>query len=598
MKINKRLRKAFTLVELVVVIAIIAILSTVSVVTYFGITNSAKKSVDDTLITELNKCLQLDETINGKPNTPSEALEVVEENGFTVEKMTPTQDKKEIVWHQTTNKFELVDEIKVQSRIKNAEGTTNISTWRFLSEYTSNGGYSIYLKDADFSGEALTLNITTGLDVGKNTEDFNITYESTSGNEVTIRTNGGILSVNTSSDNINYYGKSNKVNINTTKENNFVSFADIGEIELTSGNVRIEEGKIDTIRVVTVSTENVSVEVKEKASVNAVAAIDESVASNLTDIVKVPASSNTSIITTKVGHLPPFAVSGLGTKEMPYIWNGTGANGEKLTGYNPDGTIKKNDVLAYWVSRYADAMDLYIKLGCDVLGTSTSNYIFQVQKSGKLHFDLAGHTMNVATQKAVFFVYGSDKNMTANLTINDSVGTGKVIYNGLSTGSLGVSLVRAYSASKENATSKVTINGGTFETASTKSKYASPVVLAYGTKDKKNVSGIVDITINNGTFLSSVCADGSGNSTVLMASDNEKSKITINNGYFETAGTFANRQYVLNAQDNFEDSIIVNGGTYKNYIPGQTDTGSTDKIIVSGTVVDNEDYTWTVTKNN
>ena len=80
MKINKRLRKAFTLVELVVVIAIIAILSTVSVVTYFGITNSAKKSVDDTLIAELNKCLQLDETINGKPNTPSEALEVVEEN--------------------------------------------------------------------------------------------------------------------------------------------------------------------------------------------------------------------------------------------------------------------------------------------------------------------------------------------------------------------------------------------------------------------------------------------------------------------------------------------------------------------------------------
>ena len=207
MKINKRLRKAFTLVELVVVIAIIAILSTVSVVTYFGITNSAKKSVDDTLITELNKCLQLDETINGKPNTPSEALEVVEENGFTVEKMTPTQDKKEIVWHQTTNKFELVDEIIIQSKIKNAEGTTNISTWRFLSEYTSNGGYSIYLKDADFSGEALTLNITTGLDVGKNTEDFNITYESTSGNEVTIRTNGGTLTVDSAnSDNLQSKG--------------------------------------------------------------------------------------------------------------------------------------------------------------------------------------------------------------------------------------------------------------------------------------------------------------------------------------------------------------------------------------------------------
>lgn len=44
MKINKKFKKAFTLVELVVVIAVIAILSAVSVGAYFGITDSANSS--------------------------------------------------------------------------------------------------------------------------------------------------------------------------------------------------------------------------------------------------------------------------------------------------------------------------------------------------------------------------------------------------------------------------------------------------------------------------------------------------------------------------------------------------------------------------
>ena len=44
MKLIKKAKKGFTLIELVVVIAVIAILSAVSVVAYVGITNSAKKS--------------------------------------------------------------------------------------------------------------------------------------------------------------------------------------------------------------------------------------------------------------------------------------------------------------------------------------------------------------------------------------------------------------------------------------------------------------------------------------------------------------------------------------------------------------------------
>ena len=44
MKLFKKAKKGFTLVELVVVIAVIAILAAVSVGAYFGVTESAKNS--------------------------------------------------------------------------------------------------------------------------------------------------------------------------------------------------------------------------------------------------------------------------------------------------------------------------------------------------------------------------------------------------------------------------------------------------------------------------------------------------------------------------------------------------------------------------
>ena len=320
MKINKRLRKAFTLVELVVVIAIIAILSTVSVVTYFGITNSAKKSVDDTLIAELNKCLQLDETINGKPNTSSEALEVVEENGFTVEKMTPTQDKKEIVWHQTTNKFELVDEI--------TENTTDVTTWRFLSDYTDNHGYSVYLKEGN---EATSLDITTGLDVGKNYNVSTINYVGTdTAKSVSIRTNDNdtTLNINAIKDSVKHYEKVGKVNISSVAPNSYHEFGEVqGNIELNNGRVVMESGsKAASVKIVATASDVssgqkvVSVDNTAASTVSIVVqedvknAIDEKGGDN-----KLTVNSN-SVITDAdtIANMEKYD-GGLGTENSPYL---------------------------------------------------------------------------------------------------------------------------------------------------------------------------------------------------------------------------------------------------------------------------------------
>ena len=320
MKINKRLRKAFTLVELVVVIAIIAILSTVSVVTYFGITNSAKKSVDDTLIAELNKCLQLDETINGKPNTPSEALEVVEENGFTVEKMTPTQDKKEIVWHQTTNKFELVDEI--------TENTTDVTTWRFLSDYTDNHGYSVYLKEGN---EATSLDIITGLDVGTNYNVSTINYVGTdTAKSVSIRTNDNdtTLNINAIKDSVKHYEKVGKVNISSVAPNSYHEFGEVqGNIELNNGRVVMESGsKAASVKIVATASDVssgqkvVSVDNTAASTVSIVVqedvknAIDEKGGDN-----KLTVNSN-SVITDAdtIANMEKYD-GGLGTENSPYL---------------------------------------------------------------------------------------------------------------------------------------------------------------------------------------------------------------------------------------------------------------------------------------
>ena len=79
--------------------------------------------------------------------------------------------------------------------------------WRFLDNYADNNGYSVYLRDQDFSSN-LDLTITTGLDVGDNTEAFNITYNTTDAKTVSIRTNGGTLTVDSANSSVKHYGAS------------------------------------------------------------------------------------------------------------------------------------------------------------------------------------------------------------------------------------------------------------------------------------------------------------------------------------------------------------------------------------------------------
>ena len=90
MKLFKKAKKGFTLVELVVVIAVIAILAAVSVGAYFGVTESAKQSKADQEAKQLHTALML---------------------------IVNTPDNKDAAAWSNDNKFDVVNEKKLEAAI-------------------------------------------------------------------------------------------------------------------------------------------------------------------------------------------------------------------------------------------------------------------------------------------------------------------------------------------------------------------------------------------------------------------------------------------------------------------------------------------------
>ena len=263
----KKAKKGFTLVELVVVIAIIAVLSTVSVVGYFGFTKKANVSGDKALVSQLNTILKAKETETGsKPETATEAIGYVEEQGINVAKLKPLTSKYLIAWNSEANEFALLNESKELVTGK-LSSTANLN-WLIASSYsvTENTGYSVYLMP-DYKGDS-TLNITTGLDVGENTNVEVVNYsKTTEAKDVTIRTNGGTLNIDADSDSVDHYGANDLVNI---KAIDTASYHENGVVAY----VRIEAGHFvaeNTSKVINlnVATSNVTVTEESSATVMA-----------------------------------------------------------------------------------------------------------------------------------------------------------------------------------------------------------------------------------------------------------------------------------------------------------------------------------------
>ena len=244
MQFKKAIKKGFTLVELVVVIAVIAILAATSVGIYFGVTESAKKSNDQTVTNQMNKALMLDATLNGNPKSPSEALAVLEENGFDVTKMTPFQDGAYYLWDSTENKMILINKEGVVDFP--ADETVDGEKYEYFAFISSDeeiaskyAGYSYYLK----SGYTGTTEFSTSVDAGDNYFET-ITYKGNSTDQTSIiRTNGGKVVINDARDTINHYGQADEVYVQAVASNTYNLYGHVAYLEVAAGqHVVLQQG--------------------------------------------------------------------------------------------------------------------------------------------------------------------------------------------------------------------------------------------------------------------------------------------------------------------------------------------------------------------
>ena len=307
----KRLKRAFTIVELVIVIAVIAILAAVLIPTFTTLIDKANESNDIALVKNLNTALVSKEATD-EVNTMQDALDAAYEYGYTVDKLTPSSSG-DIVWDEVNNRFALIKDGEVVF----GEGTvsTGASLWRIAKDTKDfSATYSNYL-----AGKWTTVPVaSTGVDVGTN-EGLDVTYTNTdtdAGQTVTIRTNGGTLTVNGPADTVNHYDMAVKVKITAVAKNSYHEYGEVlGNIELASGRVVVENNAtVSTILVTAQSADSIKVEVNSNATVGTVAAIYDNVITDANTTVP----STTNKVTEAVTVNDNFA-GGLGTEKSPYL---------------------------------------------------------------------------------------------------------------------------------------------------------------------------------------------------------------------------------------------------------------------------------------
>ena len=355
----KRLKRAFTIVELVIVIAVIAILAAVLIPTFTTLIDKANESNDIALVKNLNTALVSKEATD-EVNTMQDALDAAYEYGYTVDKLTPSSSG-DIVWDEVNNRFALINDGKVV--FGDGDVSEGASLWRIAKNTEDlSDTYSNYL-----AGEWTTVPaVSTGVDVGTN-EGLDVTYTNTdtdAGQTVTIRTNGGTLTVNGPYDTVNHYGMAVKVVVTAVGNNSYHEYGEVlGNIELASGRVVVENNAtVSTILVTAQSAESFKVEVNSNATVGTVAATNKNVITGTNTTVP----STTDKVTEAVTANSNFA-GGLGTEKSPYLV----ATAEQFTNIN---NLYETAPATYWFKQIDDIELQYVTAGDVVLDSFNGVY--------------------------------------------------------------------------------------------------------------------------------------------------------------------------------------------------------------------------------
>lgn len=400
---NKNMKRAFTITELVIVIAVVAILAAVLIPTFSNLIEKANVSNDTVLVRNLNEALIIAETTEGKPQTMHDALTAVAEQGYTVEKLTP-RSTGHILWEQTSNRFALVKDNEIVFGDDSTKAEIGYTYWKITSdlEEVSTGKYSYYLADeVDESALTAALSVSTGVDVGNNS-NIAINYAnneaSATAQNVIFRTNGGSLTVNGSKDTVSHYGSLVTADVQAVANNSYHEYGTVlGNIKVEQGRVVLESSSEVATVVVTTASESLTgttldkvVKIEDKSGSNTtVAATNETVAGSLTTVVTGTENVTTTVVSEE--DLNMFA-GGLGTEASPYLIE----TAKHLTNINKIGS-----------ANYLVTSDITVESSDLVMGAEITCVIKTLQGSV---LDGGNHTIRVNAEDIAFvesFIRGS-----------------------------------------------------------------------------------------------------------------------------------------------------------------------------------------------
>ena len=318
-------KRGFTIVELIIVIAVIAVLAAVLIPVFSGLIQQGKDAEAKVVVNTLNKGLAMTTT---KPATMQFALEAVETNvGINVAKLDETYAKtgNKILWDSEYNTFLFVTKDGEKVSAPNVDKFTDneINLWA-VAKTTDDlkDNYSHYW----YGGDVAAVEVATGFDAGvANIGTVNY-VNAASAKNVTIRTNGGTLTVNAPNDTVTHYGKADKVVIEDVAPHSYYENGAVkGNLEIKKGHVEVAaNAEVGTV-LVTAEVENaVSVKVNENASIGVIAATTTVGQTYIKSASTIPSDK---VMSSKVDEtvLSKFA-GGVGTVASPYLV----ANAEQL----------------------------------------------------------------------------------------------------------------------------------------------------------------------------------------------------------------------------------------------------------------------------
>ena len=239
MKTKKiKVRQGFTIVELVIVIGVIGVLTAVLVPTFINLNKRAEAASQQSFLKNVNTQLAMRQAEGKKFDTMYDAIQVADEMGFDVEKISPI-DGNDIVYDNVAKRFAMIKGEEVTYSDGGLKGS-GIEIWKIADSAEkaaalNTAGYSIYAKSSWNIGNLAAIKV--GFDAGKNMTATSVSYTDSSTQAAIIRTNGGTLTVNAPAGTINHYGLASVVDVQAVAPTSYYENGIVSIAKLKTGRV-------------------------------------------------------------------------------------------------------------------------------------------------------------------------------------------------------------------------------------------------------------------------------------------------------------------------------------------------------------------------